>query len=302
MAGDRRLDIVAMALERRRFKREADASDWRTWLKTSVQREPGRVGAVIVGVATEAAAITLLVLNELNAAVGGTLAVGGLLIGGGALAAGVLEEIWLAQNVGAKFRRTDEDDRIALLEEEVRAARQLTDEEGVAELDLPGDADDGVGVGARYAVGEDALMALLDAPGGALEGYELRLFMPSALTGKLHAILRPDGAEEPSVAWAVGQGVTGQAWEELAYTFATGDECHDGTFGLDVEMQRRYADTTGVAATPLFDSDDVPLAVLAASTKQPAPQLDEDTPAFWQIIATAEKAARLLEELLGFEN
>lgn len=116
---------------------------------------------------------------------------------------------------------------------------------------------------ARYYVADRALERLLEPEEPPLVGARIHVHVYDQTARALVSILDdvPD-----AVAWAPGVGAVGTAWADRAYVIATGASVADETFGLSPEMQERYRNLQAVAAVPVLNASDVPIAVLSAST------------------------------------
>jgi hypothetical protein len=104
-----------------------------------------------------------------------------------------------------------------------------------------------------------------------------------------------------SEGWAIGQGVTGEAWRRGAYVLATGSECSDETYHLNAGQQERYRELVAVAAAPVMNASGKVVAVLAGSSHDPETLLGSPE-AFDAHIALAAAMARILVDLLGWAS
>jgi hypothetical protein len=155
--------------------------------------------------------------------------------------------------------------------------------------------------GARLMVAEAATRVLLHPVEGPLAGCEFRLFRYDPDRERLLAVIDPARRDpDTSEGWAVGQGVTGEAWRTRTYVLATGSECWDSTFGLTPEQQERYRHLTAVAAAPVTNAAGSLIAVLSGSTSDPDSGLSSPE-GFDAHLVLAAGAARILVDLLKWE-
>lgn len=116
----------------------------------------------------------------------------------------------------------------------------------------------------RFLAGSRILQALLKHATDFPAHYEFRLFLQDD-TGRLIASYEPDG-QVLGEGWAPGCGAVGTAWSQGEYVEAHGAACSDGTWNLTEEQQEQYKDLQVVAAMPVRNARDKPIAVLAASS------------------------------------
>ncbi len=125
----------------------------------------------------------------------------------------------------------------------------------------------------RFLAGSRILEALLKHATGFPPHYEFRLFLPDIeKTGRLIASYEPDG-QDAGDGWVPGCGAVGVAWEQREYVEVHGAACSDGTWKLTEEQQQRYKDLQVVAAMPVRNARDQPIAILAASSDSDDGQL-----------------------------
>lgn len=263
---------------------------WSPWLRSTVQRQPGRALAFMLGVALLAVTLALHVANELNVWLTGLFGSGGLLLVG--IATLPIKRFRLP---GGGEVETHDQGHPNFSD----AVDQIRKERPAAEtVDLPGDD---LSIGVRYLLGERIIEHLLSDLQGPLAGCEARIFIFDSITQLLITAYRPSdaGPSKPG-GWHPGQGVTGAAYSRQEYVVATGAATHDDTWELDEEQQERYRDLTAVAATPIWASAfESVLGVLSLSSKQPDTQLATDE-GFFAHVALAEQVAVAMEDLLGF--
>jgi hypothetical protein len=150
---------------------------------------------------------------------------------------------------------------------------------------------------ARFMVASAAVDQLFHPVEGPLTGCEFRLFLYDSDQDRLLPAVEPRPGPDGSEGWAVGQGVTGAAWRQAEYVFATGKECWDATFGLSTGQQQRYRDLAAVAAMPVTNHGGDLIAVLSGSSTDPATTLV--TPQGLEAhLALAACASRILIDLL----
>lgn len=132
---------------------------------------------------------------------------------------------------------------------------------------------------------------------GALTDCEFRLYLYDSDQDRLLPAIEPQLSPDGSEGWEVGQGVTGEAWRQAEYVFATGQECHDAAFGLAPDQQHRYRDLTAVAAMPVTNHRGDLIAVLSGSSTDPTATL-VTADGFEAHLALAACASRILVDLL----
>lgn len=159
------------------------------------------------------------------------------------------------------------------------------------------DLEDDARPASRYMVASAAVDQLFHPVDGPLKGCEFRLYLYDSDRDRLLPAIEPRPDADGSEGWEVGQGVTGEAWRQAEYVFATGRECHDATFGLAPDQQHRYRDLTAVAAMPVINHRGDVIAVLSGSSTDPtAPLVTAD--GFEAHLTLAACASRILVDLL----
>lgn len=153
----------------------------------------------------------------------------------------------------------------------------------------------------RLLVATAAVDQLLHPRDGPLAGCEFRLYLYDEDCDRLLPALEPDRTPTISEGWAIGQGVTGEAWRREAYVLATGRECSDDTYHLDEDQQERYRHLAAVAAAPVVSADGSVVAVLSGSSGDPNNRLGSPE-GFDAHIGLAAAMARLLVDLLGWAS
>lgn len=168
--------------------------------------------------------------------------------------AGVLL-LWVGIALGVLYAQVEHGEKVASLSDNTRRQREHL----------------------RQATTVEVLRSLL-SPGiaGLPKGYFFTVYMPDG--AHLRPIyprlqLRP-GEGDPRV-FAVGDGATGSAWNNMATFVVTGDLVHSDRHGLSPEQQAYFIDYNSVAATPVFDADGVPLGVLTAISREDDGWFDE---------------------------
>jgi len=151
----------------------------------------------------------------------------------------------------------------------------------------------------RYYVAWLAFDAIV-ADAEALKGCEFRFYTWHSDRGRLVAVIRPPGSR-PGVEWLPGQGVTGAAFESGLYVRSTGSATHDGTHGLTLEMQERYADLTEVAATPVRNAAGTTIGVLSVANRT-SRQLIDTAAGFDAHVRAASALARVVVDLLQWRH
>lgn len=150
---------------------------------------------------------------------------------------------------------------------------------------------------ARHLVASAAVDQLLHPADGPLRGCTFRLYRWFEERGRLLPVLDPERDPLAADGWAPGQGVSGQAWQRGEYVAVEGAACSDGTYGLTLAQQERYRDVVAVAAAPVFNAAGTVIAVLSASSTDPATGLV--TPEGREVhLGLAMAAARILVDLL----
>ena len=154
---------------------------------------------------------------------------------------------------------------------------------------------------ARYTAADLFVRRLRAHPGGALEGASLHLYLPDETGMALVPVFESDRAGRAGDWWQVGQGLVGRAWRDREVVTARGREVVEALAGLPAERRERYGTLAVVAAVPVLNAAGRPIAVLGASTADPASRLDgpEGVEA---LLTHADAVARVLVDLLGWET
>lgn len=260
---------------------------WRTWLALAIQRQPGRLFAMALGVGAVGAGV--IFRNEPAVAVPSIPT--GLFLAG---AAALLPWIKLLK-VGNNELQTRDPNELAAMEAEVEELRKLGDEVELENVDLPGDDE---WDGALFAVGEEALDRILTEMPPLLADCEARVFLYDSTVDLLVPARRPaDAPHRAWLGWRPDQGANGDAFTNNARAVRTGDSTHDSADGLTPDMQAAYADLTAVAAIPLTNRAGDPIGVLSLSSTDPRTQL-AGYDAYWLHLNLATKVSVILVELL----
>ena len=275
--------------------RYVTVSAWRHWATEAVQTKVGRGIAFVLGVGAFIWVTVLYTRQEVSGLFAGVVAVLALMLAGVA-ALGPMIKRW---KVGDHEIETRDPTEVGQLTAELDKLRQEVSEDpdsvDPATIDLPGDD---LWDGARYRLGERAIPWLLTDLDRDLAGCEGRIFLFDRTAQKLMPAFRPATAEHrPAFGWAIGQGVTGAAYERGVRVLATGGATHDDTFNLTDEMKRRYKDLTAVAAAPLVDRDLNTIGALSLSSKDPQTRL-ASRDAEWQHLELAVQVSVVLVDLL----
>lgn len=258
---------------------------WWADIRQRLSKQAGRSAVIGVGVLLMAAGSLFGFLGRGDAIAVSMLVGGVLLFALGAL----LPHIKRIKSPGFEVETRERPLQLAREVEQVRE-RRLDPES----IDLVGDdAWDG----ARYRLGERAVECLLPNLGGNLFACEARIFLFDAVEQQLMPVFRPEHAVGEPLGWAPGEGVTGVAFEENRYVYATGEHTHDETYGLSPEKQRRYSDLTAVAAVPLTDREGNVLGTLSLSTRAPGTNLTTDA-GYAEHVALAQQISVALVDLL----
>ena len=154
---------------------------------------------------------------------------------------------------------------------------------------------------ARYTAADLFVRRLRAHPGGALEGASLHLYLPDETGTVLVPVFESDRAGRAADWWQVGQGLVGRAWQDREVVTGRGPEVLDGLESLPAERRERYSALAVVAAVPVLNAANRPIAVLAGSSADAASRLDG--PEGLQALLThADALARVLVDLLGWET
>jgi hypothetical protein len=265
----------------------AGPEGWGSWLKRALQLHPGRILAIIIGVALMAAALTLTLVDGSTATY--------WIIGAGGIACFLIGAL-LPYIERVRVGPIEVEQR-RLGEQAATAAEEAEDVGEGGEVDL--DSIDANFLGfARYLAAESAFNDLLrvDHLG---DTTEFHLYLWDADADRLLPVFEADVADEAaSEGWERGQGVTGEAWASEQYVFATGEECWRG-HGIPAHRQHHYQDLAVVAAMPVRNASGTVIAVLSASSKTEGSALvDPDGYSVHSALAAA--SARILVDLLGW--
>ncbi|MCW2538815.1 MAG: hypothetical protein JWN95_540 [Frankiales bacterium] len=155
-------------------------------------------------------------------------------------------------------------------------------------------------ISARLLLGEMSLPYLFTEAGRQLgPDVELHLYMPND-DGILLPVDEP-GRDADDAGWPPGIGVVGLAWASRSLVVGRGAELRRAIDALPAPRQERYADIEVVAAVPVRNGADRPIAVLSAASRNPAARLD-DGAARAQLSVTASLCARVLIDVLGWDD
>jgi hypothetical protein len=157
---------------------------------------------------------------------------------------------------------------------------------------------------ARYTAADLFVRRLRAHPGGALEGASLHLYLPDETGMALVPVFESDrgvGSERAADWWQVGQGLVGRAWRDREVLTARGADVLADLAGLPPERRERYGRLAVVAAVPLLNAAGRPIAVLAASSADPASPIDNPE-GIETLLTHADAIARVLVDLLGWET
>jgi hypothetical protein len=155
-------------------------------------------------------------------------------------------------------------------------------------------------ISARLLLGEQVLPYLFTSAGHQLgDDVELHLYMPND-DGILLPVDEP-GRDVDDAGWPPGVGVVGMAWVSRSLVVGRGAELRSAVDALPAPRQARYADIEVVAAVPVRNGADRPIAVLSAASRNPGATLD-DAAARAQLSVTASLCARVLIDVLGWDD
>lgn len=155
----------------------------------------------------------------------------------------------------------------------------------------------------RISAAAYALKGLLHIPVDTLNVCDVRLYLPDD-SGQLVPLQHPD--EDPdSMAsyrpWLIGTGATGAAYEHGGLVFAEGEAIFDTTHGVppDVADSLREQGLTAVAAMPIVNALNRPIAVVTATTTESRRRFLVDAEdAERALLPIADATARVLIDLL----
>jgi hypothetical protein len=259
---------------------------------TPFKTQLGRVGATVLGVSMIVyGAVTVFHLPD---AIPGAMIAGGTILAAAGLLAPYVTRISVP---GAAVETREPRSAGEELAMEVEQLREKPPPDPAA-VDLVGDDS---WDGARYRLGERAIDCLLTNLQGDLAGCEARIFLFDAVEQKLMPAFRPEGSVDPAIGWLPGVGVTGVAYQDRRYAFATGDKVHDGTFGLSAEDQERFSELTAVAAVPLQDRTGYVFGTLSLSSTATDNTLTTEG-GYEEHVALAEQISVALVDLIGLET
>lgn len=126
--------------------------------------------------------------------------------------------------------------------------------------------------------------------------HHVQLFRPNSDRTLLLPVYDPHG-DGPSEGWEIDpnspQAVTGSAWVTNDYYFLQDQALHDSQLRLTPRQRKRYRKLTGVAATPVRDASQQPIAVLTILTSSANTRIGAQD--FIELhVSLAEHLARLL--------
>jgi len=101
--------------------------------------------------------------------------------------------------------------------------------------------------------------------------------------------------------WQVGQGLVGRAWRDREALVARGAEVMQGLEDLPPARRENYRALAVVAAVPVLHAAGRPIAVLSASSTDPASPLDQPE-GIEALVTHADAIARIIVDLLGWES
>jgi hypothetical protein len=154
---------------------------------------------------------------------------------------------------------------------------------------------------ARYTAADLFIRRLRDHPGGVLEGSSLHLYLADETGLVLVPAFESDRVGGGADWWHVGQGIVGRAWRDKDALTARGEEIMQDIGDLPAPRRERYAALAVVAAVPVLNAVGRPIAVLGASSTDPASGLD--TPEGIESLVThADALGRVIVDLLGWET
>ena len=108
-------------------------------------------------------------------------------------------------------------------------------------------------------------------------GHSLQVFVPNRQRNRLVPIYDPEGAG-PENGWEVNpdapQAITGSAWVEDSYIYATEPDLQRSGLRLTSEQHERYEPLTGVAAAPIR-RDGEEIGVLTVFTEAEEPKMQD---------------------------
>ncbi len=154
---------------------------------------------------------------------------------------------------------------------------------------------------ARYTAADLFVRRLRSDPGGALSGSSLHLYLPDETGLALLPVFESDREAGAGEGWRSGQGIVGRAWRDGEGLTARGAEIGAGIADLPVERRQRYAALAVIAAVPVLNASDRPVAVLSASSTDPASHLD-GSDGIEALVTHADALARVIVDLLGWAS
>lgn len=155
---------------------------------------------------------------------------------------------------------------------------------------------------ARYTAADLFIRRMRAHPGGTLEGSHVHLYLPDETGLMLVPAFEADRAGRGgSDWWQVGQGIVGRAWRDGEALTARGEEIMQSLADLPPAQRQRYAGLAVVAAVPVLNAAGRAIAVLSASSSDPAAQPDGPE-AVEALVTHADAIARLIVDLLGWED
>jgi hypothetical protein len=154
---------------------------------------------------------------------------------------------------------------------------------------------------ARYTAADLFVRRVRNHPGGPLEGCSLHLYLPDETGMMLVPVFEPDRVRGGTGWWQVGQGIVGRAWRDREALTARDAEVMEGLQDLPPARREQYAALAVVVAVPVLNAVGRPIAVLTASSSDPASQVDRPE-GIEAMVTHADALARIIVDLLGWEN
>ena len=154
---------------------------------------------------------------------------------------------------------------------------------------------------ARYTAADLFVRRVRNHPGGPLEGCSLHLYLPDETGMMLVPVFEADRVRGGTGWWQVGQGIVGRAWRDREALAARGPEIMEGLEDLPPARREQYAALAVVVAVPVLNAAGRPVAVLTASSSDPASPVDRPE-GVEAMVTHAEALARIIVDLLGWEN
>jgi hypothetical protein len=154
---------------------------------------------------------------------------------------------------------------------------------------------------ARYTAADLFIRRMCSHPGAPLEGASLHLYLPDETGAMLVPAFEADRSGAGTGRWQVGQGIVGRAWRDREALAARGAEIMQGLADLPADRREQYAALAVVAAVPVLNAAGRPIAVLSASSTDPASTLDRPD-GIEALVTHAEAISRIVVDLLGWES